>query len=180
MTGSSCVCYDTRGDDYLPPKGQPHAKPCPAPWQRQIQWYTPTEGWGAKNAHWATSPEGSFWSCSKLITEAVSLSGDTVELTSHNGQLKGCTQTAIGLYYEPYSFKICWDALLVNFSGNWMTLSSHTEMQQNKPSHLEAFYHSLKFWGSISSALVSTIGNVFPASFENKCSLPLYLTYLNV
>ncbi len=45
----------------------------------KLQWYSPTEGWRAAEAHWATAPEASFhnyfWSCSKLITEAVSLMG---------------------------------------------------------------------------------------------------------
>lgn len=58
-------------------------------------------------------------------------------------------------------------------------------MQQNKPSHLETFYQSLKFLGSISSALVSTIGSVFSTAsfsqaFEKKFSLLLYVTYLNI
>lgn len=45
----------------------------------KLQRYSPTEGWRAKEAHWSATPEGSFhnsfWSCGKLITEAVSLWG---------------------------------------------------------------------------------------------------------
>lgn len=45
----------------------------------KLQWYSPTEGWRAKEAYWSAAPEGtfhnSFWSCSKLIREAVSLCG---------------------------------------------------------------------------------------------------------
>lgn len=117
-----------------------------------------------------------------------------------DGQLKGRPKQPPVFIMRPIKLKICRDALRVNSPGNWMTLSTAVNFTDGNAAKQTKSFGSLLSWLQVLRlnefcpsfhnwhCCVIIIFSPPPrppspptaSSSENKLSLLLYLTYLNV